>query len=439
MRLTIQTDYFRPPQSLAIAALLCLTLQTGLAWGQIEFEREPIHYGKGRTTDPVAALQKKLDAGEASLEYDDKFGYLPAVLQLLDIQTSSQVLVSSKTSFQLRQISPKRPRALYFNDESYVGWVQDGDVVEVMSTDPWQGEIFYTLSQDKSEKPKFVPDRGQCISCHASSRTEGVPGGLVRSAFVDIGGQPQYGSGTFTTDHSSPFDERWGGWYVTGTHGKMRHMGNVFLTDEQNPEALDRERGANVTSLHDLFDVSRYLTPHSDVAALMVLEHQTQMQNRLTQASYEARAASHHDGIMNAALDRPGDYVSETTERRIAAVGDKLLRYMLLVDEFQLTDRVVGTSDFAKDFQALGPRDSRGRSLRDLDLETRLFKYPCSYLIYSRSFEKLPRAVKTYVATRLHDVLVGKDDSGEFDHLSASDRKAIFEIIAETKPDLWSG
>lgn len=174
------------------------------------------------------------------------------------------------------------------------------------------------------------------------------------------------------------------------------------------------------------------------VVALMVLEHQTQMQNRLTQASYEARAASHHDGIMNAALDRPGSYVSETTERRIAAVGDKLLRYMLFVDEFQLADHVAGTSEFAKDFQALGPRDKQGRSLRDFDLKTRLFKYPCSYLIYSPSFDKLPKSVKSYVTVRLHDVLVGKDESGEFDHLSASDRRAILEILTETKSDLWS-
>lgn len=422
---------------LGIAALLSLTLQAKPAWAQIEFERAPINYGKGRTVDPVADLQRKLDSGDASLEYDKEFGYLPSVLRLLEVPTSSQVLVNSKTSFQLRRISPKHPRALYFNDETYVGWVQQGDVVELMSTDPWQGEIFYTLSQDEQEKPRFIRDRGQCISCHASSRTQGVPGGLVRSAYVDRGGQPQYGAGTFTTDHSSPFEERWGGWYVTGTHGTMRHMGNVFSLSKQDPEELDREKGANVTELADLLDVSRYMTPHSDVVALMVLEHQTQMQNRLTHASYEARAAAHHDGIMNAALERPGTYVSETAERRVASVGDKLLRYMLFVDEFQLTDPVAGTSEFAEEFQAIGPRDSQGRSLRDFDLQTRLFKYPCSYMIYSPSFDKLPESVKSYVAKRLRDVLVGDDESDEFAHLSASDRKAILEILQETKPDLW--
>lgn len=422
---------------LGVMTLVSLTLSTKPAWGQVEFERAPINYGKGRTVDPVADLQRKLDAGEVQLEYDDEHGYLPSVLRLLKVPTSSQVLVNSKTSFQLRRISPKHPRALYFNDETYVGWVQQGDVVELMSTDPWQGEIFYTLSQEEQEKPRFIRDRGQCISCHASSRTQGVPGGLVRSAFVDRGGQPQYGAGTYTTDHSSPFEERWGGWYVTGTHGKMRHMGNVFSLDKQNPEELDREKGANVTDLSELFDVSHYLTPHSDVVALMVLEHQTQMQNRLTHASYEARAAAHHDGIMNAALERPGDYVSDTAKRRVASVGDKLLQYMLFVDEFQLTDPVAGTAEFTEEFQAVGPRDSQGRSLRDFDLQTRLFKYPCSYMIYSPSFEKLPDSVKSYVANRLRDVLLGKDESDEFAHLSAKDRTAIYEILQETKPDLW--
>lgn len=431
-------DRFRSSTCIVpFAFLLMLMVQVEPVQGQTDFEREPINYATAPTKDPVAELQKKLDEGRAQLRYDQEHGYLPSVLELLEIQPSSQVLVASKTSFQLRQISPRRPRALYFNDHSYVGWVQQGDVVEVMSTDPSQGQIFYTLSQDPDEEPRFVRDRGQCISCHASSRTQGVPGGLVRSAYVAKSGQPRYGSGTFNIDHTSPFSQRWGGWYVTGTHGKMRHMGNVFSTDAKDPEKLDIEAGANVTSLADLFDVSRYLTPHSDVVALMVLEHQTQMQNRLTRANYESRSAAHHDAIMNTALERPEDYVSESAERRVAAVGEELLRYMLFVDEFQLTDSIAGTSEFANDFQAEGPRDSRGRSLRDLDLNRRLFKYPCSYLIYSPAFDALPKAVKSYVAVRLDEVLSGQDQSEEFAHLSAKDRKAILEILRETKPDLW--
>lgn len=423
---------------LALASLL-LTGPAAAAWAQLDFEKEPINYGSGPAADPVAELQSRLDAGDASLEFDKKTGYLRAVLKALNISASSQVLVKSKTSFQLRKISPRRPRALYFNDLSYVGWVQGGDVVELMTTDPLQGEVFYTLAQEELEQPKFIRDRGQCIVCHASSRTQGVPGGLVRSVFVDAGGQPQFGSGTFTIDHRSPFRERWGGWYVTGTHGKMRHMGNVIAKDRQNPEALDREEGANVTDLSAHVDVSPYLTAHSDIVALMVLEHQSQMQNLLTLASFECRTAAHYDSVMNEALDRPADFVSETTQRRIASAGDKLIRYMLFAEEFALTDPVAGTSSFTEEFQAQGPRDSRGRSLRDFDLQTRMFKYPCSYLIYSPTFDQLPPPMKGYVADRLRDILTGNKSERAFSHLSAEDRRVIWAILQETKPSLWDG
>lgn len=419
-----------------IGAVLVLG-HNAMALAQTDFEKAPINYGDASTENPVVALQSKMDAGQIILAFDEQRGYLPAVLELLDIPISSQVLVNSKTSFQLRHISPKYPRALYFNEASYIGWVQDGDVLEVMTTDPQRGAVFYTLSQDIDEPPQFVRDQGQCIICHASSRTQGVPGGLVRSAFVDAGGQPHFGSGTFNIDHRSPFDKRWGGWYVTGTHGALRHMGNVVSENKRKPEQLDREAGANVTDLSGRFNVSPYLTPHSDIVALMVLEHQTQMQNFLTLANYESRYTAHSDSIMNAALDRPPEYESESTKRRIAAAGDKLLRYLLFADEFQLTSPVQGTSAFAKEFSRQGPRDHRGRSLRDFDLKTRMFKYPCSYLIYSPLFDQLPQPVKGYVTRRLQEVLTAQEVTDEFAHLSLADRRAIREILAETKPHLW--
>ncbi|QDU98230.1 hypothetical protein [Lignipirellula cremea] len=420
-----------------LTALLLVALHNSPALAQLEFEQAPIHYGKAPTHDPVMRLQEQLEKGEVKLDYDEQRGYLPALLQHLGIETSSQVLVYSKTSFQLRRIAPRHPRALYFNDESYVGWVQQGDMVEVMTTDPEQGEIFYTLSQEPAEVPRFTRDSGRCILCHASSRTQRVPGGLVRSVFADDAGQPQFSSGTFNIDHRSPFTDRWGGWYVTGTHGKMRHMGNVTSKNRRDPEAIDREAGANVTDLSELFDVSPYLTPHSDIVALMVLEHQTQMQNFITLASYENRSTAHYDGIMNEALDRPADHVSDTSKRRVAAAGEKLLAYLLFAEEFPLTSPIQGTSTFARDFQAKGPRDSKGRSLRDLDLQTRMFKYPCSYLIYSPAFDALPPTVKSYVTERLLAILEGQDESRTFAHLTTDDRKAILDILRETKPDLW--
>ncbi|MCC9644114.1 hypothetical protein LOC71_17665 [Rhodopirellula sp. JC740] len=413
-----------------------LFLLPATVWAQADFERPPIDYLNAEVHDPVAELAQRIEEGTLELESDPEFGYLPSVLNALDIPRSSQTLVFSKTSLQLHRISPRRPRALYFNDDVYVGYCQNGDVLEFASTDPKQGAIFYTLSQDDGEEPKFVRDRGGCLSCHASSRTQNVPGFLVRSVFADAAGRPKLGSGTFTTDHTSQFEERWGGWYVTGNHGSMRHMGNVICSGE--PHEFDRESGANQTGLDSYFRTSSYLTPHSDIVALMVLEHQTQMHNALTAANFETRQALHQSFQMNELLERPKDFISESANRRIDSSADRVLRYLLMCDEFPLTDAVAGTSSFAEGFQAMGPKDDQQRSLRDLDLETRLFRYPCSYLIYSDSFHGLPEEVRKRVLEKLNSILNGEDQSETYQHLSSDMRKDILQILRATHPDFQS-
>ena len=113
---------------------------------------------------------------------------------------------------------------------------------------------------------------------------------------------------------------------------------------------------------------------------------------------------------------------------------------MLMSGEAKLVAPMRGTSSFAKEFTAPGPRDPLGRSLRDLDLERRLFKYPCSYLIYSPSFDALPGAVSEYVWQRMWKVLSGEDTSEDFAHLTTDDRQAIREILRSTKsylPEYW--
>lgn len=431
------TDYKRR-RGLAVVALtlgLCCALR-GAALAQIEIDREPILYSSADVHDPVAGLQQRLDAGQAKLAFDGPRGYLESLLEQLDVPPSSQVLVFSKTSFQQRLISPRAPRALYFNDDVYVGFVQHGDVLELSAMDPRQGAIFYTLAQEDDGRPRFVRDRGNCLTCHASSRTHDVPGHLVRSVYPSLSGLPHFGAGTFRTNHASPLNERWGGWYVTGTHGRQRHMGNVVSRDRQRPENLDVESGANRTSLEGLVDTAPYLTPHSDIVALMVLEHQTEMHNLITHANFSARTALHQAAGMNKILERPEDYLSESTERRLDNAAEKVVRYLLFEDEAELNDPIQGTSGFAEEFAARGPFDHRGRSLRQFDLRRRLFKYPCSYLIYSAGFDALPAQVKERVYRRLWDVLTGDDVSEPFAHLSAADRQAILEILRETKDDL---
>lgn len=406
-------------------------------FGQLEFEGSPINYGKQSATDRVSKLGEALVDGSVQLTSVDRFGYLPAILKALDVPPESQSLVFSKTSFQLHKISPSRPRAIYFNDDTYVGWVQDSDIIELAASDPAQGAMFFTIEPNAQGLPRVIRDQGQCLICHASSRTQSVPGYLIRSVYTTPAGRFVSGSPTYVTDHASSFDQRWGGWYVTGTHGSMRHLGNAICVDENRQGWIDSEEGANLIELPNRVRPSAYLKPTSDLVALMVMEHQTQMHNLITRANFEARTAEYQDHGINEALGRPEDFESESTGRRIASVGDKLLRYMLMVDEFPLSDSVKGTSGFDELFSARGPKDRHGRSLYQLDLKTKLMKYPCSYLVYSEQFDALPARVKRYLGQQLRSILIDNKPTKGYEHFSDEDRRAVAEILADTKSDFW--
>jgi hypothetical protein len=242
--------------------------------GYVPYSEEPINYRTAPVNDPVARLQRRLDRGEVKLSYEPGRGYLRSVLELLDVPISSQSLVFSKTSFQFRKISPQTPRALYFNDDVYVGSVRDGKAIEIISFDPNQGAIFYILAEQKAEKPAFERAELDCTQCHVAAGTRGVPGVLLRSIYPKPTGTQAGGATSFTTGHQSPLSERFGGWYVTGT-SKQTHMGNAVVQDPERPEQMDRAAGANVTDLSQKFDIRHYLTGHSDIVAQLVQAHQT--------------------------------------------------------------------------------------------------------------------------------------------------------------------
>jgi hypothetical protein len=342
---------------------------------------------------------------------------------------------------QRHRIAPRTPRALYFSDDVYVGFCQGGDVLEISAVEPKLGTVFYTVDQTSREQVRIQRQTENCLICHSSSRTEGVPGHLARSLYVDPSGQPILSSGSHAVDHTTPLRDRWGGWYVTGTHGAQTHLGNLIVAGREVVEPVDNAEGQNVTSLRERIRVEKYLTPHSDIAALMVLEHQILVHNHLTKANFTARQALHYEAEMNRAFGEPEGHRLESTTRRIESAGNALVEALLLVDEAELTAPIRGTSGFAERFSQAGPRDPRGRSLRDLDLERRLFVYPCSYLIYSPAFDELPPIMRDYVWKRLWDVLKGPGDAKKFAHLSPADRQAIYEIVCDTKtnlPDYWT-
>src|SRR5581483_1031638 len=334
-----------------------------------DFERAPIHYSKAKPNNLIARLQADIDAGKVQLPFHGDHGYLPALLKALQLPESSQVLVFSKTSLQRHRIGPKTPRALYFNDEVYLGYCQSGQVLEISATDPALGTVFYTLDQHQADRPRFTRQTDACMLCHASSQTRNVPGNLVRSVFPDRSGEAILSLGTVRVDQTTALDRRWGGWYVTGTHGKQTHLGNLVVKNRSDFESITKNlEGQNVTDLKRFFDTSSYLTPHSDIVALMVLEHQTEAHNLIARASIQTRLAEYSQVQLNKELGRPADYYSETTMRRIKSVADPLVRYLLFSGETKLTEKVAGTSAFAADFVKKGPRDKKGRSLREFDL-----------------------------------------------------------------------
>ena len=412
------------------------------------FNASPIFYDSAERDDPVSHLQSELKLGNRKLEFDQQHGYLTDVLKQLDIPISSQVLVFSRTSFQRPLISRQKPRAVYFNDDVYVGWVQQGDVIELSAVDSQLGANFYTIEQKLSERPELNRRIESCMMCHSSSGGMRVPGHLVRSIHPNGHGTPIVGSGSYRTKHSSPFSKRWGGWYVTGTHGEQKHMGNHFFKtkfDIQNPIP---DAAQNVTDLAKLFDTSPYLSEESDIVALMVLEHQVHMHNLLTAACHETKRAIADEERALAKLKKsnkpseldqnnaPGEQekigYSPVTEVRISDAAEQVVEYMLFADETKLTASVKGTSAFENEFAKRGPWDEQKRSLRDFNLKTRMFQHPCSYLIYSQAFKQLPKPVKTTIVDRLNEILSGKDQSRTFQHLSKDDRTAILEILRAT-------
>lgn len=417
---------------LLLAAVVCAP--AAVARAADDFERPPIAYSSSTPDNPVERLQARLDAGEARLAHDEGCGYLPAVLDALSVPRSSQALVFSKTSLQQQKIGPRNPRALYFNDDVYVGYVRSGDVVELSVADPALGTVFYTLDQQAVERPRFVRQTEDCLLCHGGSQTRGVPGHIMRSVYPDPRGQPIFSAGSHRVDHTTPFARRWGGWYVTGSHGAATHLGNITYRERPDGDAPGDTSGLNRPAVADCFDDEGYLASHSDLVALMVLAHQGGGHNVIARASFDVRTALHREAALNRDLGEPAGHRWPSTDVVLDAAATALVECFLFCDEPRLEAPIAGTSGFAEEFAAAGPRDPQGRSLKDLDLHTRLFRHPCSFLVYSASFEALPAELRERFWKRMDAALAGTDPGGRFGHLSAEDREAIRGILAATKP-----
>lgn len=377
----------------------------------LRLDHPAIHYSQGPFHDPVARLDALLEGGNAKLNFDESGpGYLPSLLEHLGVSVDSQALVFSKTSFQSKKISPRNPRAIYFADDVAIGFVRGGEVMEAAALDPVEGIIFYTLAMAKAERPRFTR-REECLHCHQGPATLGVPGIFVGSVYPGSTGLPDR-SGAIITDHRTPFGDRWGGWYVNALRGEQRDRANAVAPDPAEPRKLATEGRQNLASLTKEFNASGYLSGTSDIVALMTFEHQTQMTNLMIRLGWLARMKANP--------------VAED-----AAIDD-LVAYMVFAEEAPLKEAVEGVSSFTRTFPKKGPRDREGRSLRDFDLQTKLFKYPLSYMIYSETFRALPGELRGKVLERVERVLAGADSRPKFARLPAAERRAALEILRET-------
>ncbi len=405
---------------LALFALLAIAPSM---YSQKFYETEPINYYDSEAVDKIAAYFSDAENLE-DWERSDSNGYLEPFLEAFDIPAASQTLVFSKTSLQASRIRPQNPRAIYFNEEIYVGWVPGTKVLEISAPSPETGTNFYTVEMN-SVPPKLIRETHNCLQCHGGSFTRDVPGHLVRSVYPDLSGQPIFKAGTRVVDQTTPLSERWGGWLVSDT--EAAHKGNALYRETSD--------GAAFNSYFSSADVpSRgYPSLGSDIVSHLILNHQAQLHTLLADLTIATRRAFHDQHVMDALLKRE-EPISDSTKRRIKHASDKVLKYMFFADEADLPKVDLSQSEMAAEFQERGPKDSKGRSLYQLRMNRRMFRYPFSYIVYTDTFNDLPREALDYLWPEIERILDPATRPEGYSHISRRDKIAIKEILLETHP-----
>ena len=418
---------------------LLLTLLTG-AWRAVaqtdNFEVAPTNYSSTAPQDAVTALQARM-AQAALLPPKSDRELLQWFLRELHLPAQSQVLVFSKTSFQRLRITPEHPRAIYFTDDCYLGWVPGG-LMEVAAIDPRLGPVFYSVDPGafRADEANGIRRNSECLSCHGGTFVRDIPGLFVRSVFPNSDGEPLLGQGTKLVDFRTPISSRWGGWYVTGKHGAALHQGNVTAREEDGRLVVDFHQGANISDLSKFFDTQQYLANTSDIVALLVLEHQTAMQNSITRAGINCRKMLDYQRSLQRELKESvtDDLVYDSVKSVFDHSADDLVRDLLFVGEAELPPGLAGSSAFQQAFLANARRTSQGESLKDFCLSGHIFRNRCSYMIYSESFLQLPDKLKQRVYSRLARILMG--GGAEYAAIDPAERQRIVAILQATHPEM---
>lgn len=383
-------------------------------------EDPAIQYATRPTTDRVARLNEAIASGGRSLKRDARTGYLLPVLDALGVSADSQLLVYSKTGVQRAYTSPHNPRALFFDESVAVGYIPGAPVLELAAHDPQQGVVFYTIDQ-AAAAPAFTRQTS-CLTCHVAASTLIVPGMIARSHIVGEDGNVLPQQASAAVNHQTPHPDRWGGWFVTSEgapppYAQRAHEGNITFSDRGNTS-----NQVFVDWINSAPETRGYLSASSDIAALLVFDHQMHAINLLTRLNWESRVASSHGsaGGLNGVL---------------AQLVNELADYLLFVGEAPPAVPLTPSPGFAARLASRVPADRRGRSFGQLNLDERLLRYPCSYMVYSEAFDGLPAAVKQAVYRRMLDILSGNDGNAKYARLAADGRRAVLEILRDTKPD----
>lgn len=388
-----------------------------------DLDAEPHRYHQRPLKDRFTMLKDDLEAGKLGLDESSEKAFLASLLAKLEVPVSSQMLVFSTTSLQLRLIRQDNPRALYFNDDIHVGYIPGGKI-EILSMDPELGAIFYMFDIPRLGQPVRVERSERCNNCHADDDTGGVPGVVIKSVMPGPTGGSLDTFRPLRVGHDVPLSERFGGWYVTGKSAITNHLGNTF----------GRYSGGELMRVPldpaTRFDASRYLLPTSDILPQLVHEHQGGFVNRVLRAGYTARTLLHESkGRLT-----PAQSAELDEQARIVT------RYVLFADEASLPGGgVEGDAAFKADFLRVRRAGPMGASLRDFDLKTRLFRYRCSYLIYSPIFTALPAEMKQRIFRQLSAALNWTKPAPEYAYLPTPEKQAIVAILRKTLPGLPPG
>lgn len=405
------------------------------------YEQPPTRYSTTDPQDEVTRLRERLDRGELAFVGDER-QVLRAVLDALQVPASSQVIVFSKTSLQRRRIRPDTPRALYFSDTVYVGWVPGG-LIEVAAVDSKLGPVFYALDPRAADQARRTFGRDDdCLRCHGDHFVRDVPALFARSVVPDATGEPLLQHGTKLVDDQTPFEERWGGWYVTGYNGALDHQGNAWA-DGAGGSLMVSPGEPRPTELSGYFNTTRYLTGTSDVVALLVMEHQMAMQNSLTAASQRCQNMLVYQQSLLKAFKEPetGALMYDSVKSVFASAAEEVVDHLLFRNAAPVPSGVTGLPAFREDFTKGAPRSAAGHALKDFQLRDRLFANRCSYLIYSDTFAALPEPLKGLIFDRLLGALHETGPDGRYAYLEPAEKKRIYEILLETHPDArarWS-